>query len=302
MSWFLSLLIQMSMLLLEGYSRKVIPPKQPPIELLSQYTRNGSIPMAHFYVDDTNTTTGGKTHFKFSEATMQIYLRGAERSHGEIVRLLEARLDDVRTLATQLPKEKWIFLALLRHYPHLYHSESREVLKALVVGSMEPWIEAWLIYQGFDEVIVSEYNDLTYEHDRVQTIPGGLAALAADVKYNHYFDVAVSMSSFDHDGLGRYGDSLRPDGDLEAMALARSVLKPAGLLFLSVPIGPDVLVWNLHRRYGSLRLPLLLDGWTVIDRVGWEDYRVTQEADWKRTYEPILVLQPGTLPVHEREL
>ncbi len=31
------------------------------------------------------------------------------------------------------------------------------------------------------------------------------------------FDMALSISSFDHDGLGRYGDPLDPVGDLKAM-------------------------------------------------------------------------------------
>ena len=59
-------------------------------------------------------------------------------------------------------------------------------------------------------------------------------------------DVALSISSFDHDGLGRYGDPLRPAGDLRAMSLAWRVLKPGGHLLLTVPVGPDVVVWNLH--------------------------------------------------------
>ena len=42
------------------------------------------------------------------------------------------------------------------------------------------------------------------------------------------------------------------------MARVRSILKPGGLLLLTVPVGPDVLVFNLHRRYGPARLPLLL--------------------------------------------
>lgn len=42
--------------------------------------------------------------------------------------------------------------------------------------------------------------------------------------------------------LGRYGDPLDPDGDLKAMKLVYSMLKPGGLLFLTVPVGPDVVV------------------------------------------------------------
>lgn len=45
------------------------------------------------------------------------------------------------------------------------------------------------------------------------------------------------MCSFDHDGLGRYGDPINPEGDLVAMGTVMDVLKEGGLLFLTVPIG-----------------------------------------------------------------
>ena len=32
---------------------------------------------------------------------------------------------------------------------------------------------------------------------------------------DYKFDACVSISSYEHDGLGRYGDPLNPDGDLE---------------------------------------------------------------------------------------
>jgi hypothetical protein len=65
--------------------------------------------------------------------------------------------------------------------------------------------------------------------------------------------VALSISSFDHDGLGRYGDPLGPDNDLRAMRAARCLLRRQGVLLLTLPVGPDAVVWNLHRRYGALR-------------------------------------------------
>ena len=65
--------------------------------------------------------------------------------------------------------------------------------------------------------------------------------------------MALSISSFDHDGLGRYGDPLDPVGDLKAMRLAQCILKDDGLLLVSVPVGQDVVAFNLHRRYGSVR-------------------------------------------------
>ena len=102
---------------------------------------------------------------------------------------------------------------------------------------------------------------------------------------------AVSLSSFDHDGLGRYGDRLHPHGDLLAMRGAWRALRPGGRLLITVPVGPDVLVWNLHRRYGPLRLPLLLYGWEEVARFGWEEARLTAPASSRRSYEPLFILR-----------
>ena len=81
-------------------------------------------------------------------------------------------------------------------------------------------------------------------------------------------DFAFSYSSFEHSGLGRYGDPLDPDGDLLAMDVARCVIKPGGVLMLGMPTGPDATVFNAHRIYGRHRLPLLLRGWELLDVLG----------------------------------
>lgn len=64
------------------------------------------------------------------------------------------------------------------------------------------------------------------------------------------------MHSFDHDGLGRYGDPLNPTADLQAMQTVQQVLYDGGLLFLTVPIGmagPGLDMTSLHSaRYPSL--------------------------------------------------
>jgi hypothetical protein len=104
--------------------------------------------------------------------------------------------------------------------------------------------------------------------------------------------VIISISTIEHDGLGRYGDPLDPNADLASMAAIRSLLKPRGLFFLSVPVGADLLVWNLHRRYGELRLPLLLAGWEVYGRIGWIEEMLTKPGPAHKTYEPVFVLQP----------
>jgi hypothetical protein len=110
------------------------------------------------------------------------------------------------------------------------------------------------------------------------------------------YDAAMSISSFDHDGLGRYGDPLCADGDLLAMDHTITLLHPNAILYLTIPVGPDVVVWNLHRRYGTIRLPLLLHGWHMMDCIGWDEERFHRHVNWRQSYEPVWVLATPTSP------
>jgi len=88
------------------------------------------------------------------------------------------------------------------------------------------------------------------------------------------FDAAISISSFEHDGLGRfvsrvllqelnffppshityyyyyyyfrYGDPIRPDGDITMMGKMKCIVREGGLLFLSVPIAKSESFSTLH--------------------------------------------------------
>lgn len=51
------------------------------------------------------------------------------------------------------------------------------------------------------------------------------------------------------------------------------------------------MVWNLHRRYGNLRLPLLLEGWEEVEVVGWSEELLTEPAPSTLQYEPVFVLR-----------
>ena len=102
----------------------------------------------------------------------------------------------------------------------------------VVFGSTSPWYEALLLALGAGHVTTVEYNNLTYSHPDITTLlPSNLESGQCR------FDAAFSLSSFDHDGLGRYGDPINPDGDIDAMETVRTVLNEQGLLFLTVPLG-----------------------------------------------------------------
>lgn len=85
------------------------------------------------------------------------------------------------------------------------------------------------------------------------------------------FDLVINCSTVEHVGLsGRYGVSEnRHDGDLEAMARLRGLMKSGGMMLLTIPVGQDAVFAPLHRVYGGKRLPQLIEG-----------YKVKREAFW----------------------
>ena len=61
-------------------------------------------------------------------------------------------------------------------------------------------------------------------------------------------DALSSLHATEHFGLGRYGDPVDYNGWRKALANYKKILKPGGMLFLSVPVGiNDKLQFNAHR-------------------------------------------------------
>lgn len=251
------------------------PPRDIPAHLLSHYTRCGQIPTEFMYVDDTNKGLG--LHYNYSRSVVDGMIATAHKWQAAIGRIPRA-------------PDQWLFQALQRY--------SIKGLDILIIGSIEPWAESVALSHGALSVTTVDYNRLSYQHPQISTLlPEQLfdgTEDNPDLTVNNskkQFGAIISLSSLDHDGLGRYGDPLCPDGDLLSMRDLRTLLTPSGLLFLSVPIGPDALVWNLHRRYGPIRLPLLLYGYQQLDCFGWDQALLTAPRSFRKSYEPVFVLQ-----------
>ena len=269
------------------------------------------------YVDDSY---GGKgSHYKFLRADVDKFTQRAEQYLAQ---------------PKQTPPKMIPLFAALHSVRHLVRGGS-----VLVMGSQEPWYEAVALAHGAQQVVTLEYNNLTYAHDRIlTTTPARFhAALAANATQHGgeaghsgapeeeggyggplQFDVVLAIACVDHDGLGRYGDPIAPDGDLLTMDAIQAYIKPphvrqaeraqrreaegkeakagkrasGGVLVMSAPIGPDLVVWNLERRYGAVRLPLLLEGWEVKSRHGWNKAKLTEEASFRQRFEPVFVMSP----------
>ncbi len=246
------------------------PPRHMPEALQAAFTLDGQIPVADYYVDDTRGGEG--THYRFSERDVNAMVASISTARSRALRRAERQSD----------KSTWIYEALKAH--------PIDGLDVVIFGSMEPYYEAICVAHGAKSVTTVEYNNLTYDHPKMRTVRVGEELPLGS------FDIALSISSFDHDGLGRYGDPVRPDGDILAMQRVRELLKPNGLFIFSVPIGPDIIVWNLHRRYGPTRLPLMLEGFDIVSRFGWDDALLTRPRSYTRSYEPVHVLRPSARP------
>jgi SAM-dependent methyltransferase len=97
-----------------------------------------------------------------------------------------------------------------------------------------------------------------YEYRPVNLTLDNLTAGVADLRHLPFADHSVAsiscMHVVEHIGLGRYGDPIDPDGDLEAMAELRRVLAPGGSLLFVVPVGRPRVVFNAHRIYGVAQI------------------------------------------------
>lgn len=169
--------------------------------------------------------------------------------------------------------------------------------KVLVAGSICPWIEAIALAFNASEVITSESSDIISQSDLIQVLK------PTDVlkDYIGYFDVVVSFSNIEHNGLGRHGDLIDPFGDFAAMNEFNTVLKPDGLLFLGVPVASIAYVNdNIWRTYSLQRLTAMIEssGFELIDII--QDHYAFYDHpnidningklnDWQN--QPILILR-----------
>ena len=93
------------------------------------------------------------------------------------------------------------------------------------------------------------------------------------------FDAAVALSAVEHFGLEQYGlDAVEERLDVAALGRLRRLVKPGGLLVLTVPFAEHAAVDDFQRVYDEAGLRELLAGWEVrrslrvgrIDRLTWQ--------------------------------
>jgi len=245
------------------------PPRHIPEKYLDRFTMNNTIPIVYRYFDQAYPSTHPITYKK---GTVNAFL-------------------------SQIAKGTFKYYhATLKHLRHAFEAFPRYIdsKNVAVLGSRTPRCESVVIYYGGRPTSI-DYNKVISLDERIKTM-----TLDEYRKNPVLFDTLVSVSSFEHDGLGRYGDPIDPDGDLRAMQESREMLKDGGVLFLAVPTGEDCIKWNANRVYGKKRLPLLLNGWELIGFFGLNPNLLgSQPLDSVIQYpgvahQPVIVLKKTT--------
>jgi hypothetical protein len=236
----------------------VKPPKQIPSDLIDDFTMNNRIGIEYWYFNNAYSSFLPRVFKRSQIDSLLSQIRNNEATHG--YKFIDPFLHEA-----------------LRKY-------SVRNVDVAILGSRFPWYESICLHYGGNPTTI-EYNRIVSDDKRLRLI--------TPEEYDSnpvLFDSAFSISSFEHDGLGRYGDPLKPDGDLLAMKKMRKMLKKGGLLFLSVPVGIDKLVWNAHRIYGQVRLPCLLEKWKLLESFGFEETMLNMNQ-LDNPPEPIFVLR-----------
>ena len=234
------------------------PSKKIPSDLYGAFTMNKQIRVTYSYRDDSYVSD---EPLEYTTEEIDAYIEKAKRH--EVLYYGDTDL--------------YLYDALNGFIDKIYGKN------VAVMGSVTPWYESILLAYGARPTTI-EYNKIISDDPRLE-----LLTVEKFQENPKKFDAILSISSFEHDGLGRYGDPINPFGDFEAMERTKSMLKKGGLLFLAVPVGEDHLYWNLHRIYGTIRLGLLLKGWEIVASFGYS------YSDLKRPHsdhhQPIFVLR-----------
>ncbi|CAF0909374.1 unnamed protein product [Brachionus calyciflorus] len=226
------------------------PLKEIPSEMMDEFTMNGKMPiMKYSYFNQA-----------YSDSNSDNKTINNEISLMEMAELVEKAKNK-----EPMGYNDKVLNELMGNFSNYIKDKS-----VIVIGTRKPWVEAIAYYHGATYITTLDYtrkkyrvanmswyhvNDFLDEHIESRKI--------------EEFDVALSFSSIEHSGLGRYGDPLNPNGDIEAVQQMHCLLKPGGLLFLAVPASADgksYLEFNAHRIYGTARLEVLFKGWNLLKK------------------------------------
>lgn len=177
-----------------------------------------------------------------------------------------------------------------------YRALNLSAPRLVVWSSISPWIEATLFfYHNVTDITTVDWNGPICD----SAVPIKCRSLPEMIEQEEAekFDIIISFSGIEHDGLTRYGDPLNSFGDEAAMKEMFLFLKPGGYLLLGVPTNIN---WEVHfpahRIYSPRRLYWITRGFSMIACV--EKFNIymmphrgcfTDSYGWE--FQPVFILR-----------
>lgn len=249
------------MLIMSTYTNS--PYRKIPSELLNQYNMYGQVPILDLYFDGTK------------DLDRQLWTRSVMEKHVNNFTSEKIKRNE-QGEEPYMYGSNWILKAVEK-----YGIQNKRVA---VIGSLVPWIEAILLNNN-NVVTTVEYNVPDVDYPNLSAI-----SYWDFQKTENQYDCVVTYSSVEHSGLGRYGDPLDPDADLKTMSDIHRNLTKNGTLIWGAPVGHDAVVWNAHRIYGNVRLPLLFNGFSELEWIDVNKTAILNQRLASNSINPVIVL------------
>ncbi len=161
-------------------------PEKIPSKFFDGYTMDGDAILEYKYANDCSDEIQKLFNDNFKQEVFDQYIEKATN----------------RENFYYGPTDEWLYEALDK-----YPIQGKDIC---IIGSANPWYEAIAVSFGAKSCTVIEYSKRQSFHESITYLQ------PHEISEGN-FDACFSISSVEHDGLGRYGDPLDPEGDLKAM-------------------------------------------------------------------------------------
>lgn len=163
-------------------------------------------------------------------------------------------------------------------YPFVLRNLPRPPLKVLDVGSSGSFFPLLLASVGYDVygIDIREYAIVNkIKFDNFQFVKEDITKTSFP---DNYFDAITAISTIEHIGIsGRHGSEEDPEADKKTIDEIRRILKPRGVILLTVPFGKAKVIKPYSRIYDGDLINKLLKGLKIENE---EYYIQDKNDDW----------------------
>jgi len=168
-------------------------------------------------------------------------------------------------------KEDTVDMGFDHHY--VYHTAwAAKVLRELDCKSHYDFSSSLMfcsIISAFMEVHHYDYRAPDISLDNLYVGTANLVNLPFE---SNSVESLSCMHVIEHIGLGRYGDTLDPEGDLKAAKELIRILRLGGYLLMVVPMGEESIIrFNAHRIYNYQTLVNMFQDLDLVEFTFWND-------------------------------